>query len=199
MAISDSTMQMNGRNIEHKARSCVFDVAFLHSTHTYTYWQKRARERHTHDLIRRSTHTMEASALARAHTHFIKHLSWRNFAHSLCALQLGFVVIHGSAFIHILYFNYTLIPVSCRSSLLPPFDGKPLLMDKVPLFCHIHCVLLVVLLFLFRKWVSECVCVCVLLICVCACSSVCLLSPQRLFPIKFNRCVGSLYAINLDK
>lgn len=114
MAINDSSMQMNGRNIEHKARSCIFSMSpFCQHTHTHiykcihTYWLRAG-----HTRSHWESYTMEASALA--HTHFIKHLSWRNFAHSLCA-SIGFGC---SSWIRIYIRThyglcYILIPVSC--------------------------------------------------------------------------------------
>lgn len=85
-----------------------FRCRLFANIHTHTDW-----ERDTHDIIR-NTYNRSIRTLARAHTHthFIKHLSWRNFAHSLCA-SIGFCCYLWSRIQH-----YMLTPVSCSLACL---------------------------------------------------------------------------------
>lgn len=158
-------------SIKHVAMFSMSPI--FYATHIHTYWEKRhtrppkkkkKKSAHTH------THTHNWSISAHSHTHS------RARAHISLNIHLGVILrIHcarGSigfccySWIRICTLHTRACIVHTRSCapcpILPPFNcKKPSLMNKVPLFCHIHCVL-VELYFFTVFLLCGCGCVCAL-------------------------------------
>lgn len=157
---------------------CTFDVVFFSFYQNHILGEEKGEiEGHTR-FHKKYTHNTTRRIRTHSRTHFIKHLSWRNFAHSLCASIGDFFLCCCYSWIRIYTFYTQLFLLTPNSSSVDALAYSP-----------IYCIFQQNDAFVDRLKCRYFAILFEVVVRMCLPKRLHILAPA-LISIKFNRCVG---------